>query len=149
MSESSSSRRTKRPHEDLEVYRLAHEFGLRVHALSLKLPRHELYEEGSQVRRSSKSVGAQIVEGHALRRYKSEYLRYLWRAYASAEETIEHLLKLTDTGSAGSMTDQCQELLDQYSTLCRKLYNYISAVERRHDPSRPPEDEGTGMREQG
>ena len=40
---------------------------------------------------SSKSVSAQIVEGHALRRYGIEYLRYLSRSYGSAEETMEHL----------------------------------------------------------
>jgi hypothetical protein len=66
-----------RPHERLDVYRIAHALGLRVHALSLKLPKHELYEEGSQARRSSKSVSSQIVEGHALRQYKAEYLHYL------------------------------------------------------------------------
>jgi four helix bundle protein len=148
MKDSNSSRRSKRPHEDLEVYRLAHELGLRVHPLSLKLPRHELYEEGSQVRRSSKSVASQIVEGHALRRYKSEYLHYLWRAYASAEETIEHLFNLIDTGSAGAMSEQCETLLDEYSTLCRKLFNYITAVERRHDPSRPPMDDGSEMNDE-
>jgi four helix bundle protein len=133
----------------LEVYRLAHELGLRVHPLSLKLPRHELYEEGSQVRRSSKSVGSQIVEGYALRRYKSEYLHYLWRAYASAEETIEHPLNLIDTGSAGAMSEQCKTLLDEYRTLCRKLFNYITAVERRHDSSRPPTDDGSEMNDEG
>ena len=78
-----------RPHDKLEVYRVAHALGLRVHALSLKLPKFEMFEEGSQVRRSAKSVSSQIVEGHGLRQYRSEYLHYLGRAYASAEETIE------------------------------------------------------------
>jgi len=57
----------------------------------MKLPKFEHYEEGGQVRMSSKSVSAQIVEGHALRRYGIEYLRYLSRSYGSAEETMEHL----------------------------------------------------------
>ena len=48
--------RRVRPHEKLEVYRMAHALALQVHAVSLKLPKHELYEEGSQVRRSSKSI---------------------------------------------------------------------------------------------
>ncbi|MBI4563712.1 MAG: four helix bundle protein [Planctomycetes bacterium] len=46
----------------LEVYRLAHDLAVQVHKMSMTLPRHELFEEGSQVRRSSKSVSAQIVE---------------------------------------------------------------------------------------
>jgi four helix bundle protein len=58
--------------------------------MTLKLPKFELYEQGSQSRRASKSVSAQIVEGHALRQYKAEYEHYLARSYASAEEVIEH-----------------------------------------------------------
>jgi four helix bundle protein len=110
-----------------------------MHAVSLRLPKHELYEEGSQSRRSSKSISSQIVEGHALRRYKSEYLHYLWRAYASAEETIEHILNLIETGSAEAVLGECEALLEEYGVLARKLFNYVFAVERRHDPSGPPE----------
>jgi len=124
----------ERPHQKLEVYRLAHALGWRVHALSLKLPKFELYEESSQIRRSSKSVSAQIVEGHALRQYKAEYGHYLARAYASAEETIEHLLYLLETESAKSVADECKLLLEEYATLCRKLFNYMRSVEKRHNP---------------
>ena len=108
-----------RPHEKLEIYRMAHALGLRVHALTLKLPKFEMYEEGSQARRSSKSVSSQIVEGHALRQYKAEYLHYLARAYASAEETIEHLKYLLETDSAKSVADECGKLLEEYAVLCR------------------------------
>ena len=130
------STRRKRPHQQLEVYRSAHSLALQVHAVTLKLPKSELYEEGSQLRRSSKSVSAQIVEGHALRQYKPEYQHYLARAYASAEETIEHLEYLLETGSAKSVATECQSLIGQYDTLCRKLFNYQHAVLRRHDPQR-------------
>ena len=125
-----------RPHEKLEVYRIAHALGLRVHPLTLKLPKHEMYEEGSQARRSSKSVSAQVVEGHALRQYKAEYLHYLGRAYASAEETIEHLQYLLETGSAIRVENECHALIEEYGILCRKLFNYMSSVERQHDPTR-------------
>ena len=128
------SERARRPHEDLEVYRLAHALALRVHALTLKMPKHETYEEGSQVRRSSKSVSALIVEGHALRRYKLEYVRYLARAYGSAEETVEHLRYLLETGSAARVSAECAALNAEYLILCRKLFNYLRSVEKQHDP---------------
>jgi len=124
----------ERPHQKLEVYRLAHALGIRVHTLSLKLPKFELYEEGSQVRRSAKSVSAQIVEGHALRQYKAEYVHYLARAYGSAEETIEHLTYLCETGSAVDRRQECQSLIDEYAVLARKLFNYMRSVGRGHDP---------------
>jgi four helix bundle protein len=125
-----------RPHHQLEIYRIAHALGLRMHAVTLKLPRFELYEVGGQVRRSSKSVSAQIVEGHALRQYKAEYAHYLGRAYASAEETIEHLTYLCETGSGKDVMDECQSLRLEYATLCRKLFNYLQSVQRQHDPTR-------------
>jgi four helix bundle protein len=125
----------ERPHEKLEVYRLAHDLALNVHGLTLRLPKYELYEEGSQVRRASKSVSAQIVEGHALRQYKAEYGHYHARAYASAEETIEHLryLRRTNTDLAGEV----ERLLVDYTTLCRKLFNYLRSVEKGHRPQWP------------
>jgi four helix bundle protein len=105
-------------------------------ALTLKLPRFELYEEGSQTRRSSKSVSAQIVEGHALRQYRLEYLHYLGRAYGSAEEVIEHLTYMMETDSAKNVFEECRNLRREYTTLCRKLFNYMQAVQRQHDPKR-------------
>ena len=136
----------QRPHEKLEVYRLAHALGLRVHAVTLKLPKFEMYEEGSQARRSSKSVSSQIVEGHALRQYKAEYLHYLARADASAEETIEPLKSLPATGSAAAVPDDCAALMAEYGTLCRKLFNYMRSVEKQHDPNWKDEGE---MKDEG
>jgi four helix bundle protein len=51
-------------YKDLEIYKLAFEFAVRVHRESLKLPGFELFEQGSQVRRSTKSVKDQIAEGY-------------------------------------------------------------------------------------
>jgi four helix bundle protein len=135
--ESSRTRRQNvRPHDKLEIYRMAHNLALWVHAISLKLPKHELYEEGSQARRSSKSISSQIVEGHALRQYKPEYLHYLARSYGSAEETIEHLQYLIETGSAGRSENECEGLIEQYGILCRKVFNYMCSVNKEHDPKR-------------
>ncbi len=55
----------------LEVWRLARELSVKVHRMTLEeLPRFEMHEVGSQVRRSAKSVRAHIVEGFGKRRYK-------------------------------------------------------------------------------
>ncbi len=43
-------------YRDLDIYKIAFELSIKVHHLSLKLPKFELYEQGSQVRRSSKSI---------------------------------------------------------------------------------------------
>jgi four helix bundle protein len=74
-------------YKDLEIYKLAYELSIRVHRASLKLPHFELYEQGSQIRRSSKSIKDTIAEGYGRRRYKAEFIRYLVYAQASCDES--------------------------------------------------------------
>ncbi len=116
-------------YKKLEIYNLAHSLAVKVHKMALSLPKFELYEEGSQIRRSSKSISAQIVEGYALRKYKNEFLHYLWRAYGSSEETSEHLLLLFETESLKDK-NLFQELSETYKRLNGMLFNYIQSVER-------------------
>lgn len=113
----------------LEIYKLAHDLAVRVHKMTLDLPKFELYEVASQVRRSSKSVSANIVEGFALRKYKNEYLHYLYRAYGSSEETLEHLRYLFDTKS---LADEglFNQLAAGYSKLNAMIFNFIRSVEK-------------------
>ena len=115
----------------LEIYQLAHGQALQIDAMSWKLPRHENFEEGQQIRRSSKSVCSQIIEGYRMRKYKGEYLHYLHRAAGSADETTEHLDLLYQTGSLkdpllyGSLKATNEKLL-------AKLTRFIVGVERQH-----------------
>ena len=64
-------------YKELEIYQIAFELSIEVHHLSLKLPKFEIFEQGSQIRRSSKSVKDTISEGYGRRRYKAEYIKYL------------------------------------------------------------------------
>src|ERR1700731_2031162 len=87
-------------YRDLEVWQLARELVIAIHEMTLtKLPKFETFEEGSQIRRSSKSVKSNIVEGYGRRRYKQEFIRYLDYALASCDETADHLDTLLATKS--------------------------------------------------
>jgi len=120
-----------RSYKDLEVYLLAHKYAVEVHRMTLhELPRFEHFEEASQLRRSSKSVSSNIVEGFGRRRYKSDYLRFLVFAHASNDETIEHLKFLSDTQSLSK--PRADYFLICYDTLGRKLSRFIEGVEREH-----------------
>lgn len=56
-------------YRELEIFKIAHQLVIDVHFMTLKsLPQFEMYEEGSQIRRSSKSVKSNIVEGYGRRR---------------------------------------------------------------------------------
>ncbi|WP_262510852.1 four helix bundle protein [Chryseobacterium elymi] len=50
-------------YQKLDIYNIAFELYIETHKLSLKLPKYELYELGSQLRRSSDSVVTNIAEG--------------------------------------------------------------------------------------
>ncbi len=50
-------------YKDLEIYQLEYKLAIEVHNMTLQLPKYELYEQGSQVRRSSKRIKDTIAEG--------------------------------------------------------------------------------------
>jgi four helix bundle protein len=86
-------------YRDLDIYNDSKKFAVEIHKMSLALPKFELYEEGSQIRRSSKSVTATIVEGYGRKRYKADFIRFLVYAQSECDETIVHLDFLFETDS--------------------------------------------------
>src|SRR3954466_3824217 len=87
-------------YRDLEIWKLARHVAVGVHRMTLnELPKFEMFEEGSQIRRSAKSIRSNIVEGYGRRRYKQEFIRFLVFAHASSDETIDHLEMLYETES--------------------------------------------------
>jgi four helix bundle protein len=123
-------------YRDLEIWKLARQIATAVHRMTLQnLPKFEMYEEASQIRRSAKSVSANIVEGYGRRRYKQEFIRFLVFAHASCNETIEHLELLFETGS---LTNEVlyRDLSAQLDLLGRKLNVFIDSVERSHRTNR-------------
>jgi four helix bundle protein len=119
-------------YKDLEVWQLARELVIDIHQMTLhKLPKFEMYEEGAQIRKSSKSVKSNIVEGYGRRRYKQEFIRFLIYAIASNDETADHLDTLFETGS---LTDKIlvQDLGERLEKLGKKLNHFIKSVEKGH-----------------
>jgi four helix bundle protein len=84
----------------LEIWQLARALVIDIHKMTLtKLLKFEMFEERSQIRKSSKSVRSTIVEGYGRRRYKQEFIRFLTYAIASNDETVDHLETLYETKS--------------------------------------------------
>ena len=126
-------------YQKLEIWLLAKQLTSEIHDMTLrKLPKHEMYEEGGQIRRSIKSVRANIVEGYGRRRYKREFIRFLTYAQASCDETMDHLQILKETGSLtdNDVFESIQEGLDH---LGRKLNKFVRAVESGHISVREPD----------
>ena len=115
-------------YKDLEIYQLSHKLGLDIHKMSLELPKFELYEEGSQIRRSSKAISTNIVEGFGRKRYRQDYIRFLVYAHSTCDETKEHLLYLFETAS---LKDKkiFEQTMEGLNTLSKKINKFIQAVE--------------------
>ena len=116
----------------LEIWQLARELVIDIHRMTLiQLPKFETFEEGSQIRRSMKSVKSTIVEGYGRRRYKQEFIRFLTFAIASNDETIDHLETLFETESLVDK-DLYQSLHERLDILGKKLNQFIQSVEKGH-----------------
>lgn len=115
-------------YKELEIYQLAHKLAIEVHQMTLELPKFELYEEGSQIRESSKSTPLNIVEGFGRKRYRQEYIRFLTFSHASCNETIEHLELLFETNSLKDK-DKYEYFKEGYDKLGRKINTFIRRVE--------------------
>jgi four helix bundle protein len=119
-------------YKKLEIWQLVRELVIDIHKMTLnKLPKFEMFEEGSQLRKSVKSVKSTIVEGYGRRKYKREFLRFLNYAISSNDETIDHLETLFDTESL--VDKELYDILHQrLEVVGKKLNNFIKAVENGH-----------------
>ena len=113
-------------YKELEIYKLAYGLANRVHKASLKLPAFELYEQGSQIRRSTKGVRDTIVEGYGRRRYKAEFIRYLIYAQASCDEATNQASAIIDLYPK---ITEFVDILNNLEVLGKKINNFIKYVE--------------------
>ena len=118
-------------YKDLEIWQIARELSIKIHKMSLALPKYEMYEEGSQIRRSSKSARSTIVEGYGRRMYKNDFIKYITYSIASTDETIDHLEILFETGSLKN-EQLFKELLAKAILLDKKLIRFLKSIKKQH-----------------
>jgi four helix bundle protein len=106
---------------DLLVYTQAYRLTLRVSSFSKTMPREEQFELGRQLRRSSRSVGANIVEGWTKRVSPAEFKRHLVIAARELAETKYWLELAADEGFVVRHT--AESLVGEYSKLGFMIHN--------------------------
>lgn len=79
--------------EQLVVYQLACELDLEIFRISKTWPKEEMYALTDQIRRSSRSVGSNIAEAWAKRRYPAHFTSKLTDADAELQETRHWLMR--------------------------------------------------------
>ena len=116
----------------LEIWQLARDLVRDIHRMTIQeLPKFEMYEEGSLIRKSIKSVKSTIVEGYGRRNYKQEFIRFLTYATASNDETIDHLETLYDSKSLTN-AEMYENLSQRLTTLGKKLSLFLKTVIKSH-----------------
>ena len=119
-------------YKSLKVWQMARGLSVDIHSMTLSvLPKHEMFEEGSQVRRAIKSVRSNIVEGYGRRLHKQDFVRFLEIAHASCDEALDHLEILHETGS---LTDDSlfRDLHSRTDELGKALGGLLRSVQSQH-----------------
>lgn len=113
--------------QDLPVYRDAFELQQLIYTETKSWPREERYSLTDQVRRSSRSVGANISEAWAKRRYKAHFVSKLTDSDAELQETRHWLATAYECGYLGKR--DFDELLLKLSSIGRQLGAIITRAD--------------------
>lgn len=74
-------------HQDLKVYQQAFDAAMEIYELSKIFPKEEIYSLTDQIRRSSRSVSANISEAWGKRKYERSFIAKLTDSEGEARET--------------------------------------------------------------
>ena len=112
-----------RSHQDLEVYQMGFEAAMRIFELTKSFPREETYSLTDQIRKSSRSVCANLAEAWRRRRYEAAFVSKLNDSEAEAAETQVWLHFAVECAYLDPSI--ARELYTTYDHILGKLVNMI------------------------
>lgn len=110
---------TARSHRELRVYQLAFESATHIHEVTKKFPAEEKFSLTDQIRRSSRSVCANIAEAWRRRKYPKNFVSKLTDSDSEATETSVWLDFALHFGYLAP--EQHKKLSDHYDHICSQL----------------------------
>ncbi len=114
-------------YRDLTVYKKARELAKEIFELSKAFPDEERYSLTSQIRRSSRSVGAQISEAWAKRLYKAHFISKLTDGDGEHQETQHWIDTAQDCGYLKEI--KRDDLIGRYSEVGRMISGMIDKAD--------------------
>lgn len=120
---------------ELDVYILSKQLSKEIFVITKTFPKEERYSLTDQVRRSSRSIGAQIAEAWGNRKYERHFVSKLTDADAEQLETqpwIEIALecKYLNAEAARPLIDQCLSIGRMLSTMMEKASTFCGKSKR-------------------
>ncbi len=115
-------------HKNLRVYQLAYQLAMEIFHLSKSFPAEERYSLTDQIRRSSRSIPANIAEGYRKRQYPKVFVNKMSDADGEATETTVWLDVAKDCEYL-AMTDY-QRLTNGFEEVGKMLDNMIHHPEK-------------------
>lgn len=115
-------------HRDLEVYQIAFKAAMEIFELTKNFPIEERYSLIDQIRRSSRSVSANISESFRKRRYPKSFVSKLSDAEAEAAET-QSWLEFSLSCSYITKND-FDSLYETYDNILGKLVRMINQPDK-------------------
>jgi four helix bundle protein len=114
-----------RSFKELEVYKQSRELSGKIFQLTMNFPQEEKYSLTDQIRRSSRSVGAQIAESWGKRRYENHFILKLTDADAEQYETqhwieVAHECNYIEKETFDELLNQCESIGRMINSMIEK-----------------------------
>ena len=114
---------------DLEVYNLSYSLALEIFSLSKKFPKEETYSLIDQIRRSSRSIGAQIAECWGKRRYENHFILKLTDSDAEQFETqhwieVAYEIHYIDQETRKELLMRCEDIGKMINSMISKSLKF-------------------------
>ena len=120
-------------HRDLIVYRKSRTLAQEIFEITKSFPKEETYSLTDQVRRSSRSVGAQIAEAWAKRAYEKHFVSTLTTSDGEQHETQHWIETAEDCGYISH--EKSQLLIEKCREVGRLLGSMINKADLFCNPS--------------
>lgn len=108
---------------NLEVYQFAFKTAVEIFNITRNFPKEEIYSLTDQIRRSSRSVAANIAEAWGKRMYGAHFISKLTDSYAEANETTTWLEFAKEHNYLTQK--QYDYFFENYDHICRMLFNMM------------------------
>ena len=115
-------------YRDLRVYQKAFNISIKIYDLSKDFPKDEIYSLTNQIRRSSRSVSANIAEAFRRRKYPKSFANKLNESEAEASETQNWLDYCAKHNYIDTKTHQL--LFNEYENIIGMLVNMQRSAEK-------------------